>query len=128
MVKCYEKNCHFRILQLHFFLKRVFHNGAAKKACQFCIFFSPSSICDFAIIRRRCLLFLCDSISKRTSKSADQASCLEDVPSWVEPRYDYLKEARSPGDQFNAVKQCQHAFDKTFFPYVKSEKPFEVRR
>ena len=63
-----------------------------------------------------------------TRHAVDQASCLNDVPSRVEPGYDYLREALSPGDQFNSVKQCQHAFDQAFVPYVNSKHPFEVRK
>jgi len=63
-------------------------------------------------------------LSGKTSKTWNQAECLKDSPLDTHMTFDYLKNDASPGDQFNSVKQCQHAFDSNFFPYV-DEWPYE---
>ena len=61
----------------------------------------------------------------RSSSKENQAVCLDDLPPVIE-KYNYLKEGVRPGERFNAKKQCQHSFDKTFIPHVTKDKPFEV--
>ena len=41
-------------------------------------------------------------------------------------KYNYLKDDIRPGEKFNAKKQCQQSFDKSFIPHVTSISPFEV--
>ncbi len=55
----------------------------------------------------------------------NQAKCLNDLPS-VMAKYDYLKEKIAPGEKVSAIKQCQKAFGRDFFPHVTSKEPFEV--
>ena len=41
-------------------------------------------------------------------------------------KYNYLKDDIRPGEKFNAKKQCQQSFDKSFIPHVTNISPFEV--
>ena len=62
------------------------------------------------------------------SSTKTQASCLNDVPTTV-ARYDFLKEGQRPGEQYNALEQCQQSFGPNFVPHVKpKEPPFEVKK
>ena len=61
-----------------------------------------------------------------TSSRENQAICLDDVPPMIE-KYNYLKDAIRPGEKFNAKKQCQQSFDKSFIPHVTKKSPFEVQ-
>ena len=62
------------------------------------------------------------------SSTKTQASCLNDVPTTV-ARYDFLKEGQRPGEQYNALEQCQQSFGSNFVPHVKpKEPPFEVKK
>ena len=59
------------------------------------------------------------------SSRENQAICLDDVPPMIE-KYNYLKDDIRPGEKFNAKKQCQQSFDKSFIPHVTNISPFEV--
>ena len=59
------------------------------------------------------------------SSRENQAICLDDLPPMIE-KYNYLKDDIRPGEKFNAKKQCQQSFDKSFIPHVTKNSPFEV--
>ena len=60
-----------------------------------------------------------------SSSRENQAICLDDLPPMIE-KYNYLKDDIRPGEKFNAKKQCQQSFDKSFIPHVTKTSPFEV--
>ena len=85
--------------------------------------FSASSICNF---KSSTLVFLYFSCFLYISSSREnQAICLDDLPPMIE-KYNYLKDDIRPGEKFNAKKQCQQSFDKSFIPHVTKTSPFEV--
>ncbi len=43
------------------------------------------------------------------------------------PKYDFLKDGKSPGEKYNALAQCQLAFGNEFKPHLRDEVPFEVK-
>ena len=63
-------------------------------------------------------------LTNRVTKN--QAKCLDDLPNPVQ-RYDFLRDGKLPGEEYQAIKQCQQSFGPTFKPHVKeNEAPFDV--
>lgn len=62
----------------------------------------------------------------KSPSHSQRAKCLDDLPEPV-AKYDFLRDGKRPGEQYQAIKQCQQSFGPNFLPHVKSEAPFDVR-